>query len=59
MELLFLIGFGLFMLGKWIYDKCTTSHHVFTGEELDAMNREMVGKSTKECRRILKKYSGK
>lgn len=56
MELLLLIGFGIFMLGKWIYDKCTTSHHVFTGEELDAMNREMVGKSTKECQQILKKY---
>ena len=57
MELLLLIGFGLFMLGKWIYDQCTRNHHVFTGEELDAMNREMVGKSTKECRQIVKKYS--
>lgn len=57
MELLLLIGFGLFMLGKWIYDQCTRNHHVFTGEELDAMNREMVGKSKKECQQILKKYS--
>lgn len=57
MELLLLIGFGLFMFGKWIYDQCTRNHHVFTGEELDAMNREMVGKSTKECQQILKKYS--
>lgn len=56
MELLLLIGFGLFMFGKWIYDKCTTSHHVFTGEELDDMNREMIGKSTRECQHILKKY---
>lgn len=57
MELLLLIGLGLFMLGKWIWGKCTTNHHVFTREELDAMNREMVGKSTKECQKILKKYS--
>lgn len=47
MELLLLIGFGIFMFVKWIYGKCTTNHHVFTGEELDAMNREMVGKSKK------------
>lgn len=38
MELLLLIGFGLFMLGKEIYDQCTRNHHVFTGEGLDAMN---------------------
>lgn len=59
MELLLLIGFGIFMFGKWIYDKCATNHHVFTGEELDSMNREMIGKSTKECQQILKKFSGK
>lgn len=56
MELLLLIGFGLFLFGKWIYDKCTTNHYVFTSEELDSMNREMVGKSKKECQEILKKY---
>lgn len=59
MELLLLIVFGLFMAGKWIYDKRTTNRHVFTHEEIDAMNREMIGKSTKECQQILKKYSGK
>lgn len=47
MELFLLVGFGLFIFGKWVYDKCTTNHHVFTGEELDAMNREMIGKSKK------------
>lgn len=57
MELLLLIGFGVFMFGKWIYDKCTSSRHVFTKEEFDAMNREMVGKSKKECQKIIKKYS--
>lgn len=57
MELLLLIYFGLFILGKWIYDQCTRNHHVFAGEEHDAMNREMVGKSAKECRKIIKKYS--
>lgn len=51
MELLLLIGFGLFLFGKWIYDQCTRNHHVFTG------NREKVGKSTKGCQRIVKKYS--
>lgn len=56
MEIL-LIGVGLYFLGKWIYDKCTTNHHVFTSAELDAMNREMVGKSKKECQQIIKKYS--
>ena len=30
---------------------------VWTKEEMDAMNREMVGKSKKECQQILKKYS--
>lgn len=30
---------------------------VWSSEELDAMNREMVGKSKKECQQILKKYS--
>lgn len=49
-----LIGVGLYFLGKWIYDKCTTNHHVFTSAELDAMNREMVGKSKKECQQIVK-----
>lgn len=57
MELLLLIGAGLFFLGKWLYDKSTTNHHVFTSSELDAMNREMVGKSQKECKQIIKKYS--
>lgn len=56
MDLLLLIGFGLFMLGKKIYDECTKSKHVFTSEELDSMCGEMVGKSTKECQQILKKY---
>lgn len=52
-----LIGVGLYLLGKLIFDKCTTNHHVFTSAELDAMNREMVGKSKKECQQIIKKYS--
>lgn len=56
MDLLFLIVFGLVMLGMWIYNKCTTNHHAFTAEEIEAMNREMLGKSTKECQQILKKY---
>lgn len=32
------------------------SGHVFSGEELDKMCWEMVGKSKKECQEILKKY---
>lgn len=57
MELLIVLGFGLFMLGKWIYDKLTTNQHAFTSEELEAMTNEMIGKSQKECREIIKKYS--
>ena len=48
---------GIIVILKYLYDNCTKSHHIFTSDELDAMNMEMVGKSTKECRQILKKYS--
>lgn len=57
MELLLLIGFGIFMFGKWIYNEATKNRHVFTHEELKAMNMEMLGKSKKECQRIIDKYS--
>lgn len=57
MPLLILIAIGAILIGKSFYDGCTKNHHVFTGEELDTMNREMVGKSQKECRQIIKKYS--
>lgn len=57
MPLLILIAIGAILIGKSFYDSCTKNHHVFTGEELDATNREMVGKSQKECRQIIKKYS--
>jgi len=53
------VGVLIFLLGKWIYDKLTWNHHAFTSEEIDAMNREMVGKSQRECKNIVKKYSNK
>lgn len=57
MQLLILIAIVVIVIGKRIYDGCTKNHHVFTGEEISAMNREMVGKSKAECRQIIKKYS--
>ena len=57
MEFLFLVGFGLFILCKSVYNDYTRNTHVFTDTELDRMNYEMVGKSKKECRQIIKRYS--
>ena len=57
MLLLILFVIGAILIGKSFYDSCTKNHHVFTGEELNAMNREMVGRSKAECRQIIRKYS--
>lgn len=48
MEFIFLVLFGLFMLGKVIYDECTKTCKAFTAEEIEQMNREMIGKSPKK-----------
>lgn len=57
MQLLILIAIGAILIGKSICDSCMRNNHVFTGEELNAMNNEMVGRSQKECRQIIKRYS--
>ena len=57
MGFIFLFLFGLFMFGKVIYNECTKTCKAFTTEELEQMNREMIGKSQKECQEIIKKYN--
>lgn len=57
MGFIFLVLFGLFMVGKVIYDELTKNRHAFTAEEIKQMNGEMVGKSKKECQKIVKKHS--
>lgn len=57
MPLLILIAIGVILIGKSFYDSCTKNNHVFTAEELNAMNNQMVGKSQKECRQIIKNHS--
>lgn len=52
MQFLFLIGLGIFFLGKVIYDSLTTNRKGFTKEELDAMHKAVIGKSKKEARKI-------
>ena len=48
---------GVFMFGKVIYNECTKTCKAFTTEELEQMNREMIGKSQKECQEIIKKHN--
>ena len=57
MGFIFLVLFGLFMFGKVIYNECTKTCKAFTTEELEQMNREMIGKSQKECQKIIKKHN--
>lgn len=57
MPLLILIAIGAILIGKSFYDSCTRNNHAFTTEELNAMNKEMVGRSQKECRQIIKNHS--
>ncbi len=56
MPIIILLGIGVFWAVYKIHEICTTNHHAFTQEELDRMLGEMIGKSTKECQKILKKY---
>lgn len=57
------IGFFLSVISLVVIWACHSSSggsskgRVWSSEELEAMNREMVGKSKKECQQILKKYS--
>lgn len=57
MPLLILIAIGAFLIGKAFYDSCTRNNYVFTTDELNAMNKEMVGKSQRECCQIIKNHS--
>ena len=57
MSFIFLVLILVFIFGKTIYDECTKNRKAFTAEGLEQMNREMIGKSQKECQQILKKYS--
>ena len=57
MPLLILIAIGAFLIGKSFYDSRTRNNHVFTADELNAMNKEMVGKSQRDCRQIIKNHS--
>lgn len=58
METLLWIGIGVYLLVKWINGK-TRSSRILTKEESDAMLREMIGRSEKECRQVLKKYKNR
>ena len=51
MGFIFLVLFGLFMFGKVIYDECTKTCKAFTAEEIEQMNREMIGKNKKKSAR--------
>ena len=57
MTLIFLIIVAVYILGKCVYDDCTKNTHAFSKEELNQMNLSMVGKSQKECRKIIREYS--
>lgn len=56
MPIIILLGIGVFWAVCKIHEICTTNYHAYTEEELDAMGKDMLGKSTKECQEILKKY---
>ena len=56
-EFFLVVGFGLFMLCKSVYNDHVRNTHAFTDAELNKMNLEMVGKSKRECRQIVKRYS--
>ena len=57
MSFIFLVLILVFIFGKTIYDECTKNRKAFTAEELEQMNREMIGKSQKECQKIIKKHN--
>lgn len=59
MGFIFLVLFGLFMFGKVIYDECTKTCKAFTAEEIEQMNREMIGKSQKSARKSLRNITNK
>ena len=39
-----------------VYEIITKSNHAFTLEEIEQMQKEMCGKSQKECAKILRRY---
>ena len=57
MPILIILGILIIWAIIWIKDKLTPPCRAFTPEEIRQMNREMVGKSKKECQQIVKKYS--
>lgn len=57
MTVIFLVIVAVYILSKCAYDNSTKNTHAFSKEELNQMNLLMVGKSQKECRKIIRKYS--
>ena len=57
MPILIILGILIIWAIIWFKDKLTPPCRAFTPEETRQMNREMVGKSKKECQQIVKKYS--
>lgn len=56
MPILILLGIGAFYLVVSLYNTCTTNTKPYSNDELDSMLSQMVGKSKKECRKILKQH---
>lgn len=57
MAVLFLILVAAYILGKCAYDNSTKNTHAFSKDETNQMNLMMIGKSQKECRKVIRKYS--
>lgn len=39
-----------------VYETAAKSQHTFTSEEMEQMRKEMCGKSTEDCVKILRRY---
>ena len=58
MPLLIVLGVLAIFLISELFDASFKSKKVFTSKELETMTLQMVGKSEKECKRILRSHTG-
>ena len=56
MPIIIILGILFAWLMLDLYEIITKSNHVFTPDEMEQIQKEMCGKSQKECAKILRRY---
>ena len=56
MPIIIILGILFAWLMLDLHEIITKSNHVFTPDEIEQIQKEMCGKSQKECAKILRRY---